>query len=52
MESMEYFLNKTNTYDSRIKLLEEWLIRKEEEISSRFVTPPVNMKKPDHQLHE
>ena len=51
MESMQHFINSTNSYDSRIKLLEDWIIRKEQEINSRMVTPPPNMRKPDHQLH-
>ena len=32
MKSMQEFITEANTYDDRVKLLEEWLVRKEEEI--------------------
>lgn len=52
MDSMTHFIGQSNFYDDRIALLEEWLIRKEDEIKQRVVTPPKHMKRPDHELHE
>lgn len=47
MASMSQFIEKANSYDDRVKLLEEWLARKEDEIKSRIVRPGPSMKKPD-----
>jgi len=44
---MQEFIKEANTYDDRVKLLEEWLVRKEEEIKSRVVLAPDSMKKSD-----
>jgi len=52
MKSMTDFINSVNTYDDRVKLLEDWLVRKEDEIKSRVVRPPPNMKMTDHELHQ
>ena len=52
MASMNQFIQEANVYDDRIQLLEEWLIRKEDEIKSRVQVPAKHMKMPDHQLHE
>lgn len=52
MESMESFIESTKSYDDRIKLLEEWCVRKEEEIKSRVVLPPKSMKKQDSEIFE
>lgn len=51
MQSMERFIEEANPYDSRISLLEEWVVRKEEEIKSRLVTPPKSMRKSDQDLN-
>jgi len=51
MQSMEQFIAEANVYDSRISLLEEWVVRKEEEIKSRLVTPPPSMRKSDQELN-
>lgn len=40
MDSMNQFLRVSNLFDERIKLLEEWMIRKEEEIKTRSTIPP------------
>lgn len=40
MQSMKEFVEAANHYDNREKLLEEWLIRKEQEIKSRVNLPP------------
>lgn len=52
MQSMETFINNTGPYDDRIKMLEEWCVRKEEEIKSRVVLPPKSMKKQDIEIFE
>jgi len=51
MKSMQEFITEANTYDDRVKLLEEWLVRKEEEIKSRVVLAPESMQKSDKELH-
>jgi len=35
MNSMNEFLKTANLFDNRIKLLEEWVVRKEEELKKR-----------------
>jgi len=50
MISYRHFLESVNSYDDRIKLLERWIIRKEDEIKERVVMPPPNLKKPDHEI--
>jgi hypothetical protein len=45
MKSYETFLKEINFYDDRIKLLERWIVRKEDEINDRIVRPPSNLKK-------
>lgn len=35
MNSMNEFIKIANLFDDRIKLLEEWVIRKEEEMKKR-----------------
>lgn len=47
MKSMQEFIAQANTYDDRVKLLEEWLVRKEEEIKTRVVLAPESMQKSD-----
>lgn len=47
MQSMQNFIKEANTYDDRVKLLEEWLVRKEEEIKSRIVLAPKSLQKSD-----
>jgi hypothetical protein len=44
MQSLRDFLQATNTYDERVKLLEEWVSRKEIEIKSRVVLPLTEFK--------
>ena len=50
MQSMASFIESTGPYDDRIKLLEEWCVRKEEEVKSRVVLPPKAFKKQDSEL--
>lgn len=50
MQSMSQFMRKVNAYDDRIKVMQEWLIRKEEEIKSRVNLPPKSMQKSDEEL--
>lgn len=45
MKSLENFMNSVNPYDDRIKLLERWIVRKEDEIKDRLVMPPASLKK-------
>lgn len=47
MKSMQEFIAQANTYDDRVKMLEEWLVRKETEIKSRVVLAPESMRKSD-----
>lgn len=51
MKSMKEFIDNANFYDDRIELLEEWVIRKEDEYKSRVVTPPKAMQKSDYELN-
>lgn len=51
MQSLDNFVEAANQYDDRIKLLERWIVRKEDEIKSRVVRPPKSLQKPDDQLH-
>lgn len=50
MQSMSQFIDKANAYDDRVKVMQEWLIRKEEEIKSRVNMPPKSMQKSDEEL--
>lgn len=50
MKSFESFLKEVNFYDDRIKLLERWIVRKEDEIKDRIVRPPSNLKKTEQEL--
>lgn len=52
MQSMKEFLEESNNYDDRIALLEEWIIRKEEEYKSRVVLPMPQFKKSDSDLNK
>ena len=45
-------MNAANPYDDRIKLLEVWLQRKENEIDSREALAPASLRKSDFELHE
>lgn len=50
MKSLESFMGSVNTYDDRIKLLERWIVRKEDEIKDRSVLPPESLKKTEQAL--
>lgn len=52
MKSLKEFMWDANYYDERIKMLELWVKRKEDEYKSRVVMPPQNMKKSDKELFE
>ena len=43
MQSLDNFVEAANQYDDRIKLLERWIVRKEDEIKSRVVRPPKSL---------
>lgn len=43
MKSLDNFVEAANQYDDRIKLLERWIVRKEDEIKSRVVRPPKSL---------
>jgi cytochrome c-type biogenesis protein CcmH/NrfG len=40
MESFRKFFSDANNYDSRIELVERWIVRKEDEIKARVQLPP------------
>jgi hypothetical protein len=52
MKSMREFITKANSFDERNQLIQEWFVRKEEEIKSRVVFPDKSMQRPDNELHE
>jgi len=52
MKSYEAFLKEINFYDDRIKLLERWIVRKEDEIKDRLIRPPANLKKTEQDLFQ
>lgn len=52
MQSLLDFVNQANQFDDRIKLLEEWILRKEQEIKQRVVLPPKALQKSDAELHK
>jgi hypothetical protein len=43
MKSLDNFVEAANQYDDRIKLLERWIVRKEDEFKSRVVRPPKSL---------
>lgn len=47
MQSLIEFASKANDFDNRRELIEEWIVRKEQEIKSRVVMPPAQMRKTD-----
>jgi hypothetical protein len=47
---MRDFIKAANPYDDRQKLLEEWVVRKEQEIKSRVNLPPKAFQKSDEEL--
>jgi hypothetical protein len=51
MASLKAFMAEANYYDSRIELVERWVVRKEDEIKARVQLPPETLKKPDQELH-
>ena len=51
MQSMEEFVSKVNCSEDRIDLLENWLVRKEQEIWSRANMPSPDLAKSDEQIY-
>ena len=51
MQSMKNFIKTANSYDKRNSHIEEWLIRKEEEIKQRAVLPTASMQKTDNEIN-
>ena len=49
---MKDFIKHANTFDKREQLLEEWIVRKEQEIKSRVMLPTKSMQKTDSELHQ
>jgi len=49
---MDQFMTEANGYDDRNSLLEEWVVRKEEEIKKRLVIPPKHLRKPDYEIYQ
>lgn len=52
MKSMREFIAKANSFDERNGLIQEWFVRKEEEIKSRVVLPDKSLQKTDNDLHQ
>jgi hypothetical protein len=52
LQSMKDFLNDTACFDDKHKLLEEWVVRKEEEIKQRANLAPKKFQKSDTELHK
>ena len=50
MKSLKDFINDVNGYDNRIRQLENWLVRKEDEWKARVVMPPAEFKKSDKEI--
>lgn len=50
MKSMREYVDTVNNYDNRINLIEQWLIRKEDEYKSRVNRPPAHLKKTDNEI--
>jgi hypothetical protein len=50
MKSLREFIEDANSYDNRIKHLEAWIARKEDEYKSRVNMPPANLKKSDKEI--
>jgi hypothetical protein len=50
MKSMKEYFNSVNAYDNRINLIEQWIMRKEDEFKSRVNRPPAHLKKIDSEL--
>jgi hypothetical protein len=51
MESLHEFIDTANSYDDRQKLIEEWLLRKEQEWKSRVMLPSKGLQKSDAKLY-
>jgi hypothetical protein len=47
MDSFRAFFTQANDYDSRIELVERWIVRKEDEIKARVQLPPEALKRTD-----
>lgn len=47
MDSLKEFISDSNSYDERIKMVEQWIDRKETEFLSRVVLPNKNLNKSD-----
>lgn len=51
IKSLAEFVEAANPYDDRIKKLERWITRKEDEINQRVVMAPAAYRKSDMELH-
>ncbi|CDW84758.1 UNKNOWN [Stylonychia lemnae] len=51
LKSLKEFMNAANPYDDRIKLVEQWLQRKEVEFEERQALAPQSLRKSDFELH-
>jgi hypothetical protein len=52
MKSLEEFVNKINSSEDRIDLVENWIVRKEQELTSRVNLPSPDLAKSDQTLFE
>lgn len=51
MKSMTEFIKVANLFDNRVKMLEEWVIRKEAEFKQRKTIPPKHLQLSDQEIH-
>lgn len=47
MQSLANFIADINNYDNRMQLLDQWIVRKEDEYKARINRPPSHLKKTD-----
>ena len=52
MESMDAFFEEANNFDDRMRLLENWIARKEIEYQSRVNLPTSDLQRPDYEIHQ
>lgn len=51
MESLDQFFQQVNTFDDRMRLLENWICRKEQEYRTRVNLPTPELQRPDGEIH-
>jgi len=51
MASLKEFMQQANSFDNRQALLEEWIVRKEQEFKQRVMLPPKALQQSDFKLN-